>query len=324
MAENLNDDDLIDDLDELLGLDDDEPTPPAKAVKEEATVAEAASDDLDIDDLLSLEDDEEAAVQEVALEPVAEKPAPKKRAPRVKKTEVVPPAVAEATPPTEKINPTVEDKIAVVENKISANAVTEASVRDGVITTASVTSPTETADQKRIRELEAQLAAATHEIPVEPEPEPLTADQLRIIELETMLAAQKEANEADVVPVVYSPAPKGETILLHFVEDGFNACGQIWYRGQELEFEVGGAAHKQQINSKGKSWLDLVDDIDGQFDRWGKQYFAAGPWRGRSWADAPVPEDITDPKEIAEYKAGIKVAEANERKRNRAAPILRG
>jgi hypothetical protein len=285
------------------------------------------SDDFtdDLDDLLNLDPEEDDVDGPPTTAPdFDEKPVPKKRAPRKPKPTPEPVAVQReqieeierigdalgVETATESINPTVEAKV----NTIVSNTVTTANLVD---------TTRETPEQARIRELEALLAAAQAPV-TEPEPEPLTPDQLRIIELETALAAQQSANESDLVPVEYSPAPKGETILLHFVEDGFSACGQIWYRGQELEFEVGGKAHKQQINSKGKSWLDLVDDIDGQFERWGKQFFAPGPWRGRSWADSPVPSDITDPKEIAEYKAGIKVAEAAERKRNRAAPILRG
>lgn len=169
--------------------------------------------------------------------------------------------------------------------------------------------PKETAAQKRIRELEeavAQAEAAPAEEEVLPE---LTADQIRIIELEAKLA-QVTAEKA---PAQYAATPTGETILIHFVEDGFTAQGQLWYRGQELEFEVGGEAHEQTKNRFGVSWLDMATDVDAQWERYGKEMFRAGPWRGKSWESA-VTEDGNE-RDVA-------AAAAKERKRNRAAPLI--
>lgn len=167
----------------------------------------------------------------------------------------------------------------------------------------------ETAAQKRIRELEDQLTAVEkEEFEAEEVAPELTADQLRIQELEAKLASALES-----APPLLSPTPKGETILIHFLEDGMTAAGQIWYRGQELEFEIGGEAHEQTKDRNGYSWLALMDDVDAQWDRYGKEMFRSGPWRGKGW-EAAVSED--DP-------AGIEKAAATERKRNRAAPVIR-
>lgn len=178
--------------------------------------------------------------------------------------------------------------------------------------------PEETPEQARIRELEAQLAKLSAG------PPELTPEQKRIKELEEQLAAATAAPAADP-DVQFAPAASGsqETILLHFVKDGLVLCGQTWYRGQELEFVIGSEAHKQQLDRNGKSWLDLVDDIDAQYERWGDQYFAPGPWRGRKWESAPVPPDIIDAVEISKYKIEIEEAAKKERRRGRAAPLMR-
>lgn len=74
-------------------------------------------------------------------------------------------------------------------------------------------------------------------------------------------------------PVAYQPA-EGESVLIHFIEDGLTAFGQVWYRGQELEI---GPAHPRW--SQARDWVTL--SRAQQVDRWGKQYFDAGPWPGR-------------------------------------------
>lgn len=107
-----------------------------------------------------------------------------------------------------------------------------------------------------------------------------------------------------------------ETILLHFLEDGFTAAGQIWYRGQEVEFVPGSEAHTQQFDRLGKSWLDLIDDPRAQVQRWGKHMFARGPWPYTDWSEAS--EVLTDPEEAAMAKAA---ADA-EKRRGRRAPLI--
>lgn len=223
-----------------------------------------------------------------------------------------------------KVSPTAEsDDVDELLNDIApvqAERTTEAAEKPVDAPVAAVEASVElTADELRIKELEAALE----------EPSPfegkLTPAQLRIKDLEQQLAEKNNAaiEQAESAPVEYAPAATGETILLHFLQDGLIVCGQTWYRGQELEFEKGSPAHEQQLNKAGKSWLDLLDDIDGQYERWGTQYIASGPWRGKGWADAPVPADMTDPAEITAYQAGIRKAASAERLRNRAAPLIR-
>ncbi len=175
------------------------------------------------------------------------------------------------------------------------------------------------AEAAKIRELEAALAAPSPAIAG------LTPAQIKIRELEDALAvkqAEEERALENAAPV-YAHVPDGaETILLHFLNDGLIACGQTWYRGQELEFEVGGRAHKEQFDRNGGSWLDLLDDIDAQYRRWGQQMIARGPWRGKSLTEAPIPPEIPAAEHDA-YRAALKKAEETERKRGRRAPILR-
>lgn len=177
--------------------------------------------------------------------------------------------------------------------------------------------PTETAEQKRIRELEAELsrpvATAKDARPI-PESQ-LTPDQRRIRELEDQLARRRAA-ESEAADTEWDTTEGGERILLHVLEDGFLMQGQVWYRGQEVEFVVGSEAYEQTKDRNGNTWLDLLDDIDGQFERWGKQYIKAGPWRGKKWGDTSI---YSTPEEVA---AARQAAEA-ERRRNRAAPVIR-
>jgi hypothetical protein len=81
-------------------------------------------------------------------------------------------------------------------------------------------------------------------------------------------ARQFEAQQPDYVP------PEGETVVIHFIEDGLTFAGQVWYRGQEIEI---GPSHPRWEQARG--WI-LLDRM-GQVERWGKQYFDRGPWPGR-------------------------------------------
>lgn len=173
----------------------------------------------------------------------------------------------------------------------------------------------ETPAQKRIRELEAELAAPAPVFTISGKPEAeLTEEERQIRDLEDKVAKRRAA-EMEAAPEQFAPAATGETLLLHFLEDGITFSGRSWYRGQEVEFEIGGKAWEQQKDRNGNSWLDLVDDIDAQYDKWGKQMFARGPWRGKPWGDF---DHITDPEERAQAEAGAKA----EQRRNRAAPVV--
>lgn len=163
--------------------------------------------------------------------------------------------------------------------------------------------------KRRIRELQEELERESLAPTANGRPVPesaLTEDQRTIRDLEDRLARKRADTD---VPVQYDEGT-GETLLIHFLEDGFISQGTIMYRGMEQEFVIGGPAYKQA-----EKWLRLVDDIDGQFDRWGKQMFARGPWRGRRWGDTT---GVTDPEEAA----AIRAAADAERKRSRRAPII--
>jgi hypothetical protein len=81
------------------------------------------------------------------------------------------------------------------------------------------------------------------------------------------------ARQFEAQQTVYVP-PEGETVVIHFIEDGLTFAGQVWYRGQEIEI---GPAHPRWEQARG--WI-LLDRM-AQIERYGKQYFAPGPWPGR-------------------------------------------
>ena len=165
--------------------------------------------------------------------------------------------------------------------------------------------PVETAEQKRIRELQNALAAPaplanTNDVQGNPLPESvLTPEQIQIRQLEDQLAIKK-AKELEAAPEQWDTSEGVETVIIHIVEDGFTALGRVWYIGQEIEFVKGGRAYNDTKDRNGSTWLDL--DENGQIDRYGKIYFRLGEWRGKTY-------------EISE-------AAAEERKRRRKAPIL--
>lgn len=136
----------------------------------------------------------------------------------------------------------------------------------------------ETPEQRRIRELEA-LVAAPEPVYADDDDAPLTPEQIRIQELEDQLA-QKQAAMLERAPAQYDTGAGGEKILIHVLQDGFIAQGEVWYRGQELEFDRNGIAYKQTKDRNGNSWVDLAGDVQAQYDKWGKQYLGEGPFRG--------------------------------------------
>lgn len=86
----------------------------------------------------------------------------------------------------------------------------------------------------------------------------------------------------------------GEKILIHVVQDGLTAFGDVWLRGQEIEVEVGTPAYERTKNIHGQSWLDLADDLQGQYAKWGRQYIASGPFiprPGERFEDAVAQAD---------------------------------
>lgn len=177
---------------------------------------------------------------------------------------------------------------------------------------------TETPAARRIRELRDELDREEFAPTQDGRPlseAALTAEQREVRDLEDQLARKRARVLENSEPEYARPSGTGETILIHFLVDGFNFGGKSWYRGQEVEFEVGSPAYEQTKDRNGNTWLDLRDDIDGQFDRWGKQFFAVGPWRGRRWNDTKAVSDPEEARALAD-------AAALEAKRNRAAPVL--
>jgi hypothetical protein len=151
----------------------------------------------------------------------------------------------------------------------------------------------------------------------------LTSDQLRIRELEHRLALSE--GKKDVEGTLVAPEPGGENIVLHFLEDGLTALGQVWLRGQELEFTRGSQAYQDTQDRNGVSWLALVDDEFGQVSKWGRVMFRRGPWPGKTYRDGTyevlgqVGGSGTVPVPTA---AELTAAEDAERGRRRAAPTF--
>jgi hypothetical protein len=127
-------------------------------------------------------------------------------------------------------------------------------------------------------------------------------------------AALDQAPDPAVLP------SEGETILIHFIEDGLTFAGKVWYRGQELEI---GPSHPRWPEVVG--WITL--DKYGQADRWGKQYFEHGPWPGRRSYSGPGDryEQLAVPGSEGQQFAGpteaqLRQADDAERQRGRGVP----
>lgn len=184
------------------------------------------------------------------------------------------------------------------------------SAEDTVEEVAPVEEIEEDSEDAYIRQMEEELAkplpASEDEVlPDEPSMEK-TAKQLRIEELEDQLA-RRNAAKIDSASVTYSrPTGKGAKVLIHIVEDGFTALGSVWYRGQEIEFEIPGIDYDRTKDINGNSWVDIAGDLSAQYARWGKQYLALGPFVARPG------EKFED--EVA----------AEDARRGRAVPMVRG
>lgn len=112
----------------------------------------------------------------------------------------------------------------------------------------------------------------------------LTLEQKRIRELEDQLAkANVRKLDNEDVTEYYAPATSDNRILIHFVEDGGTALGKIWARGQELEFDVPSEPYDGTKDRFGQSWLDF--DENEQMRRYGKVRFRRGPWPGKPYED---------------------------------------
>jgi hypothetical protein len=154
----------------------------------------------------------------------------------------------------------------------------------------------------------------------------LSPEQRRIRDLEHQLALEKGRKdpepEYDTQPAAVSD---GDAILIHFLEDGFTAFGQVWYRGQEVEVAAGSQQYRDTCDRFGRSWLELRNDEFAQADRWGKVMFRSGPWPGKKYSDATQFErlkGLTGDGSVAPTPDELHRAEQEEAKRGRRVPRL--
>lgn len=156
------------------------------------------------------------------------------------------------------------------------------------------------------------------------EPEELTPEQQEIKFLRDELA--KMSGRKDVEQEfenLKAPGADGN-ILIHFLEDGMTALGQVWYRGQELEFEPGSRAYKDTFNRRGETWLSLAGNDFAQVDKWGKVMFRPGPWPGKTYLDGefePMKAESGDARVAKPSPEELERAEKLRTSR-RAAPVL--
>ncbi len=162
-------------------------------------------------------------------------------------------------------------------------------------------------------------------VPPKPEAE-LTADQKRIRELEDQLAQSQGKKELETVLEPLANPGSEENIIIHFLEDGFTALGQVFYRGMELEFEPGSQAYEDTKDRFGKSWLDMRNDEFEQVDRFGKIMFRVGLWPGQKGYKggkfAALKSLGGDGRVEAPSDGELTAAEEAERRRARIAPTI--
>lgn len=149
------------------------------------------------------------------------------------------------------------------------------------------TSVEETPEQREIRELKEQVQA---------------------------LMAGLASKTSEEAPKTEDAPEEGDTIVIHFIEDGHTAQGQVWYRGQELEFIVGSKAWNDTLDRNGDSWV-LMSESD-QADKWNAVKYRRGPWTGKKsykdgeWAtpkEAPA-ESVLEQADIKERERRLKGA----------------
>lgn len=147
-----------------------------------------------------------------------------------------------------------------------------------------------------------------------------------IRELQDQLAKERGRKDSEPEFEMLAQPGSGENIVIHILEDGFTALGQIWYRGQELEFEVGSQAYKDTFDRRGQTWLSLAGDDGAQIDKWDRVMFRVGPWPGRSLSQSKVTFESVRGEGGASVPAptaeDLARAEAAEAKRGRAVPRL--
>lgn len=99
--------------------------------------------------------------------------------------------------------------------------------------------------------------------------EELTAEERAERDRQHQEALAVNAAFENAPPEDFTPSD-GETVTIHFVDDGFTFGGNVWLRGQEMTI---GPAHPR--------WQDAVRWIllstDEQIARYGKPFFTHGP-----------------------------------------------
>ncbi len=155
------------------------------------------------------------------------------------------------------------------------------------------------------------------QILVRPVPETqLSPEQRRIRDLENQLAQERGRKDPErVVETVDSST----AFIIHVLEDGFTALGQVWYRGQEIPFDPAKGAYLDTFDRHGWSWLSLRNDDNAQINRYGKVMFREGPWPGKSYLD--VANETFDGKHKPTAEELAK-AQRTEDKRRRTVPRL--
>lgn len=127
----------------------------------------------------------------------------------------------------------------------------------------------------------------------------LSPAELKIRELEDQVAKLKAAKLDDPAAEPELAVATGETgnqILIHILEDGFTAWGDIWYRGQQIKIDVPSRQYEATKDRNGYSWLSMTES--DQYSRYGKLYFRHGPWPGKKYSDPRV-QAVEDARKMA-------------------------
>lgn len=126
-----------------------------------------------------------------------------------------------------------------------------------------------------------------------------------------------------VEPVTEAP----ETILIHFVAEGFSAFGHVWSRGQEVEIVKPSPEYDRTCDADGKSWLFMTQQE--QLERWGEIKFGRGssPMPNSVINYKVMPSDGNDSYGRPKYTGYMSQVEReraaeNEKARGRSIPVL--
>jgi hypothetical protein len=93
----------------------------------------------------------------------------------------------------------------------------------------------------------------------------------------------------DNLPGQPAPTKRTGSKIIHFLEDGFTALENTWYRGQELEIEYDSELWMATCDRNGEnSWMLLTPQ--DQIRKYGKVIFAEGPWPFDDYDDEAAKE----------------------------------